>query len=586
VGEWEEQVVGKAARRRRQGQRQPRCLGARDRAVPHAGQDDVLRAEAEAAITRLVRGNPPGKVSLAGAYVLGYAALAMAQIEGDNPEWYHELDPLDTLFLGAAFPHGFRDGYEFANGRTAWLRLLRGTAHWQGIERFVREVLAASDEHELPADEGELMLLLAGRLESAGLDQRKLPRDLLPDRALAGARLAYGPADDAAFPDPPPGAPDRIARLWAATGAGMPDDGTAADALREGLHLLANAGLDVRGEAGLLLPALYAGLVAGEYENLAEAGERAVAWALGLSEDSPLVPVTDVLLTAPQRGRDPDTVLGHLFGVPAFNDPVRGEDRHWHSWPGTELTSLAFELGYPQVVTRGGKAIRLDRAGAAMLEAQARRFEEHFGRPPGPDDPLFFDPGTDQPQPVSLPSLESATVGMLEAAGICSAWIYAYQHTDGLLPRLDGSFATDRDQAEWDEAVGRYLKLQDPAGEVDHEAETGKLQALTTGVTLLMAADDPAYGAVLAAQLAAAGEQEGNDAVLLREYLHACAGDLSRALREDPAIPDAACEYARAWAGASLASRVQTAAQCPAGSPIADEVLLAAAVAVAQSRAA
>jgi hypothetical protein len=32
-----------------------------------------------------------------------------------------------------------------------------------------------------------------------------------------------------------------------------------------------------------------------------------VAWALGLGEDSPLIPVTDVLLTAPQRGLDPGT---------------------------------------------------------------------------------------------------------------------------------------------------------------------------------------------------------------------------------------------------------------------------------------
>jgi hypothetical protein len=37
-----------------------------------------------------------------------------------------------------------------------------------------------------------------------------------------------------------------------------------------------------------------------------------VAWALGLGEDSPLIPVTDVLLTAPHRGLDPGTALGHL----------------------------------------------------------------------------------------------------------------------------------------------------------------------------------------------------------------------------------------------------------------------------------
>ena len=575
--------MGKGARRRRQDRGQRGPSAARSRATPSVGQADDPRTRAEASLVRLVRRNPPGKVSLAGAYVLGYAALGMAQQEGDEPQWYHELDPLDTLFLGTVWPQQLRDGHEFANARTAWLRLLRGTACWPGIERFVREVLAASEEHDLPVDEGELMLLLAGRLEAAGLDQRKVPRDLLPDRALAGARLGYGPADDAMLPDPPLDVAERVAGLWAATETGLPHDGTSADALREGLHLLASAGADVRGDAALLLPALYAGLVAGEYEDLSEAGERSVAWALGLSEDSPLVPVTDVLLAAPQRGLDPDTVLGHLLGVPAFTDPVRAQDRHWHSWPGAALTDLAFELGYAQVMTRDSKVIRLDRGGAAMLEAQCRRFEEKFGRPPGPDDPLFFDPGADEPRPFSLPGLETATVGMLEAAGVSAAWIYACQHTGGLLPRPDGSFASERDQAEWDDAVGRYIRLHQPGGEVDHEAETRRLQDVLAGVTLQMAADDPGYGTALAAPLATAGVQAGSDSALLREYLRARAHDLASMLRSDPAIRSAACEYARAWAGAGLADRVRGAAHAAAGEHIADDVLLATAVAVTQN---
>ena len=105
---------------------------------------------------------------------------------------------------------------------------------------------------------------------------------------------------------------------------------------------------------------------------------------------------------------------------------------------------------------------------AAALEAQGRRFEEKSSRPPGPDDPLFFDPGADHPQPVSLPGLETATVG------ICPAWIYAYQHTSGLLPRPDGSFTSRRDQAEWDEVISRYVRVHQPGAEVNHEAETGK----------------------------------------------------------------------------------------------------------------
>jgi len=234
--------VGKAARRRRQDMGKQRNPAVGSRGADGTGQEDDPRGRAEAAITRLVRGNPPGKVSLAGAYALGYAALGMAQMEGDQPQWYPELDPLDTLFLGTAWPGEFRDGYEFANALAAWLRLMRGTVHWKAIERFVREVLAASADHDLPVDEGELMLLLAGRLEAAGLDQRKIPRSLLPGTALASARLACGPRYDATLPAPPPDAAGRAAGLWAATETGLPDDGTAQDALREGLHLLGGAG--------------------------------------------------------------------------------------------------------------------------------------------------------------------------------------------------------------------------------------------------------------------------------------------------------------------------------------------------------
>jgi len=448
-------------------------------------------------MARLARGNPPGKVSLAGAYALGYGALALAQAGGDKPDWFDELDPLDTLFLGTAWPGRLRDGFEFGNARSAWLRLIRGTMFWPGVERFVREVLAASDEHDLPVDEGELMLLLAGRLEAAGLDQRKIPASLLPGRALASARFIDGPAGDVGFADPPPDAAGRVRRLRAAATAGLPDDGTPADAMRDGLFMLGAAGLDTTGNAGLLLPALYIGLVAGEYEELAEAGDRAVAWALGLAGDSPLVPVTDMLLAAPERGLAPDAVLGHLFGVPAFTEPARPEDLDWHSWPGTELPDIAFGLGYTQVISREGKTIRLGGDARAMMEAQARLFEEKFGRPPGPDDPVFFDPDADEPEPASLTGLEATGVGMLEAAGVSPAWIYAYQHTGGLLPRPDGTFATSRDQAEWDEAVTTYLNLHQPGTRIDHQAETRKLNQILAFAALSMAAGDPGYGAAL-----------------------------------------------------------------------------------------
>ena len=56
-----------------------------------------------------------------------------------KPRWADGLDPLETLFLGAAWPEYYGDAYRFANACDTWLRVLRGTAYWEGIERFVRE---------------------------------------------------------------------------------------------------------------------------------------------------------------------------------------------------------------------------------------------------------------------------------------------------------------------------------------------------------------------------------------------------------------------------------------------------------------
>jgi hypothetical protein len=576
--------VGKAARRHRQAWSQGHGPQPRPRTDPAAAREDP-RSRAQAAITRLVRGNPPGRVSLAGAYALGYGVIGLAQQEGEEPDWYPDLDPLDALVLGTVWPRQMRDGYEFGNVRTAWLAALRGTAHWAGIERFVRVVLTASEEHHLPVDDGELMLLVAGRLEAAGLDRRKLPRELLPGALLAGSRVALGgPPVGLVLPEPPPDAAEQAARLWAGTQVPLERDGTAADALREGLGMLSRAGIDVRAEVVTMLPALYAALAASGDEELSEAGERAVAWAVGLPEDSPLVPVADVLLATAQLGLDPDAALEHLFGIPAFTQLVRPQDRHWHSWPGTELPDLAFELGFRQVDTLDSTIMRLDPGAADALESQCRRFEDKFGRPPGPDDPLFFDPDADEPQPLPATGVETATVAMLEAAGISPAWIYACQNTGGLLPGPDGTFATASDRAEWDEAVSRYASLHRSGQLPDHEAETRKLRSALAMMTMQMAADDPGYGAALAARLTGTAAPAGSDTAMVREFLHDAAGYLDRQLAARPGVRAAAGEYARAWAGADLAAKLASPALPPPGDPAADAALLAVAVAVAQDQ--
>jgi hypothetical protein len=564
--------MGKAARRRRQ-QGTPV-----QRRQASTGRDADPRQLAEAALARLVKTNPPGKISLAGAYALGYGALAMAQVEDDEPEWFHQVDPVEMLFLGTAWPEKFRDSYEFANACQAWLRLLRGTVHWKGIERFAREAVTASEEYDLPIDSGELMLLLTGRLEAAGLNQRKLPRGMLPATLLEGSRFVFGPADDIALPEPPHDASEKIDRLWSAAQLSIPHDGTAVDALREGLHILGSAGLDVHGDPVTLLPALYAALVAADDEDLSEVGERSVAWALGLDADSPLVPIADVLLVAPSRGLDVHSVLGHLFGIPAFTERVRKEDCEWHSSPGRTLITLAFDLGYRQVITQDSKVIRMDEGTVAAMQAQFRMFEEKFGRPPGPSDPVFFDPDADEPRPLRTDCAREATVAMLEAAGVSPAWIYAYEHTSGLLPLSNGSFLSEQDQTEWDDMVEEYIELHDPDLEVDHDVETRNLQGMLVASTLQMVAADPEYASSVVARLDVTPMPKDGDVTLLDEHLHAWEDWLVERLRSDQSVLSAACEHARAWSGAEFAARVQATADA-VDEDIPTAVLLAAAVA-------
>ncbi|MFJ8645876.1 hypothetical protein ACIRNI_07110 [Streptomyces sp. NPDC093546] len=310
------------------------------------------QALGEEALGRLMRSNQPGNLSLAGAYAWGYAALGHAQQEGTDPHWYQEIDPLDALFLGTIWPKNVENEFQFANAREAWLRLLRGTVHGKGIQRFVREAVAASEELGLPVDDGHLMLALAGRLEAAGLDQRRLPRRLLPEAALQGSRAVLGPSLHLPLPDPPADAKEQVKRFWKDAGKQWWGEDTPLVILRDGLRRFHDAGLPVKKESGLLLPALYTALLAKPGELLEDMGAHAWAWALSLDEASPLVPVLDILLVAPERELSVAETLGHLLAVPAFTEPIPSEALLWTGSPGLALPRLAFELGMTEVSTR------------------------------------------------------------------------------------------------------------------------------------------------------------------------------------------------------------------------------------------
>ncbi|NEB03771.1 hypothetical protein [Streptomyces sp. SID13726] len=507
------------------------------------------------ALEALLRSNAPDELSLAGAYAFGYLALAAAQLNEDVPDWFHSIDPLDTLFLGTAWPKAFVDELQFANARDAWLRLLHGTVHGKGIERFVRETVAASEELEMPVDDGEFLLALTGRLASAGLDRRRLPRRLLPGAALQGCRAVCGPSPDLRLPEPPEDAKERVRQFWKETAESSWTGSTPRAILRNGLRRFKEQGLPVKKESALLLGALYAALLTKPGEPLDDMGEHAWTWAMSLDETSSLVPVLDILALAPELGLSVTETLGRLFAVPAFTQPIPSEALIWTSSPGLALPRLAFELGVTEVSTvdrtitpdlldwvgmharmdlsttvrrrdvddetsddgpqdedgppaesdgqwderreavrvaalnkvrkksgktaaspgrsrppveriwnaDGSSVVRFDEHRwqklADGMEGLCREFREKFGREPGPDDPLFFDPDADEPMPLSREHFDDMLRDVADRAvehGVDPAFLHAWREVGYVVTEENMSMFTAAEVLTFSRAVARY----------------------------------------------------------------------------------------------------------------------------------
>ena len=61
------------------------------------------------------------------------------------------------------------------------------------------------------------------------------------------------------------------------------------------------------------------------------------------------------------------------------------------------------------------------------MEGQREAFRKKFGRDPGPDDPIIFDPDADQPTPISSLRIEAEMLEAMRKAGTPPPIIYAYR---------------------------------------------------------------------------------------------------------------------------------------------------------------
>lgn len=72
----------------------------------------------------------------------------------------------------------------------------------------------------------------------------------------------------------------------------------------------------------------------------------------------------------------------------------------------------------PKPPRPGKREVHLNPEAMAAVERQKELFIEKFGREPGPNDPIFFDPNADEPTPINPRDVEDSVVDAAERAGI------------------------------------------------------------------------------------------------------------------------------------------------------------------------
>src|SRR5262249_2801524 len=142
------------------------------------------------------------------------------------------------------------------------------------------------------------------------------------------------------------------------------------------------------------------------------------------------------------------------------------EDPHPHQ--GDRCPLDIPEDGEPEDADPGAEelaAIPMTDEVRAILERQEERFMETFGRSPGPQDPVFFDPDADEPRPINDEVLDTALLEAMHQAGVHPAMIYAYQKTGRIVTTENMEHLSADELHEWHEAVDEWYE--------QHEEEPG-----------------------------------------------------------------------------------------------------------------
>lgn len=107
------------------------------------------------------------------------------------------------------------------------------------------------------------------------------------------------------------------------------------------------------------------------------------------------------------------------------------------------------------------KQIPLDDESRKIIEHQLEAFRKKFGREPGPEDPIFFDPDADIPKPYDLERFRKNWNELMDEAvrndAIPPELAYAAKKTGFIVTETNKDKLTRQQLKEWDDAVQEYL---------------------------------------------------------------------------------------------------------------------------------
>ena len=132
--------------------------------------------------------------------------------------------------------------------------------------------------------------------------------------------------------------------------------------------------------------------------------------------------------------------------------------------PGEKVMPKSRVKGPKRKPPKAGRTIKITPRMAEMIEAQLELFRLKFGREPGPDDPVFFDPNAPGADPVPLneADIRADVLRTMEKIGTPPAFAYAFAKTGFLISteNLERGVYPKAVLDEWNAAVAEYERLE------------------------------------------------------------------------------------------------------------------------------